>query len=86
MELMDSTMAHQLPVQLEIIIVGAGIIGFAAAATLSRAGHAVTVSKSCRIYQQVLIRSRSSWKSLHSVEKSDSQLLLAQMVPKSWRY
>jgi len=37
-------MAHQQPVRLDIIIVGAGIIGFAAAAALSRAGHKIMVS------------------------------------------
>jgi NADPH-dependent 2,4-dienoyl-CoA reductase/sulfur reductase-like enzyme len=46
-ELIDNAMAHQQPVRLDIIIVGAGIIGFAAAAALSRAGHTITVSKSC---------------------------------------
>lgn len=48
MELLDNTMAHQQSARLEIVIVGAGIIGFAAAAALSRAGHRITVSKSGR--------------------------------------
>ena len=48
MELRDNGMAHHQPVRLEIIIVGAGIIGFAAAAALSRVGHTIMVSKSCK--------------------------------------
>jgi NADPH-dependent 2,4-dienoyl-CoA reductase/sulfur reductase-like enzyme len=47
-ERLDNAMAHQHPVRLEIIIVGAGIIGLAAAAALSRVGHKITVSKKCR--------------------------------------
>jgi thioredoxin reductase len=79
-------MAHQQPVRLEIIIVGAGIIGFAAAAALSRAGHKITVSKSCRSHENVLIEPHSLLKSRHSVEKQDFQLPWEQMGPEFWHH
>jgi len=86
MELLDNAMAHQQSARLEIVIVGAGIIGFAAAAALSRVGHRITVSKSGRNQEQVLIETQSSWKSRRLGEKQDSQLLLVQMGPRFWRH
>jgi thioredoxin reductase len=47
MEITENEMAHPQFVLLDIIIVGAGIIGFAAAAALGREGHKITVGKSC---------------------------------------
>jgi hypothetical protein len=58
-ELLDNAMAHQQPVRLEIIIAGAGIIGFAASAALSRVRHRITVNKSCRSQEQGLVETQS---------------------------
>ena len=50
----EAGLAPQQSVQLDIIIVGAGIIGLAAAAALSRVGHKITVSRLCKNYRRML--------------------------------
>jgi predicted NAD/FAD-dependent oxidoreductase len=76
-------MAYQQPVRLEIIIVGAGIIGFAASAALRRVRHRITVSKSCRSQEQGLNETQSLEKNRYSVEKQDSQLRWNKWVQSS---